>query len=628
MHSFVVVVRKPGRSIPKPVVAFLRQADTPELGFLPEDHLFWTDALDNVAFSGWQAATDPVWMGSHWHTSEYGITAFAGRMWPKGAMWHSRESWAEQLEGHWRTHTVVDPGQQLDGIFAAVSVTKAGTGRIVTDPFSIAVLYRAETDDFVAFSTTPRLAARVTAAPNQEPDRDPLGVAWLPFLGWVVGDRTGFVSTRVLPMGSFVEFGPAYGSRVRVGNSTPWASPSELPASEREIVQLVHEDLLASMRSIAQLPASRRRADITGGKDSRLALALMLEEGVADHFTFRTSGFEHSPDSVVGKAIAERFKLAHEAELPRPVGETNSPSPQARAGYFRRRLTTNAFQTSGMFSAWEMKGAPLTTSSTLTVSGGVGEALRTNFKAYPVLATVGELRKQFHGRSQLGASSIVRPDVRSELVKILDAELLERFDAGGSTPQDLLDSFYVRHRLRRWFGTYEELGEAGRVFPLYSLIGLQAAFAIGSVKRRNDFLPFAIMRDSCPELAKMPFADAGWSDHVLTGVPDADEYRIPAVRYEGEGPAPTQWRPDRLLDNQGVAEEYLLDEPSSPLYDIIDRDAVERALRDPLNVSMAVYRQLFGALAAAVWLGHDESADRIGAPPPPRRGSGASATSC
>ena len=267
-------------------------------------------------------------------------------------MWHSRESWAEQLEGHWRTHTVVDPGQQLDGIFAAVSVTKAGTGRIVTDPFSIAVLYRAETDDFVAFSTTPRLAARVTAAPNQEPDRDPLGVAWLPFLGWVVGDRTGFVSTRVLPMGSFVEFGPAYGSRVRVGNPTPWASPSELPASEREIVQLVHEDLLASMRSIAQLPASRRRADLPTG--NRILLLCNDVGGVAGPDQ-PSSGFEQ-PSSVVGKAIAERFKLAHEAEVRRPVGETNSPSPQARAGYLHKSNRTNGHDQFRRFRALRCTG--------------------------------------------------------------------------------------------------------------------------------------------------------------------------------------------------------------------------------------------------------------------------------
>jgi hypothetical protein len=267
-----------------------------------------------------------------------------------------------------------------------------------------------------------------------------------------------------------------------------------------------------------------------------------------------------------------------------------------------------------MFSAWEFKGG-LTVSSTLKVTGCVGEALRTHFKKYPAMPTIGELRQQFYGRSALRGFTILRHDVASDLLELLDKELVQRLDGGGSAPQDLADSFYWRSRNRRWFGTYEELGEAGRVFPLYSLVGLQAAFALGSVKRRVEYLHFAIMRRACPDLAKMPFADAGWAEKLISELTDADDYRKPAVRHDGAGPAPTQWRPQRLLDNLDVARDLLLDESSSPLYDIIDRDAVHGVLRDPARATQPVCRQLFGALAAAVWLGQDESQERIGAKP-------------
>jgi hypothetical protein len=602
MHSFVVAACKPERRIPQDVLRLLHQADTPDLCFVPDDHMFWTDDSQRVAFSGWQAVTEVGQVGAYWHRGERGLTAFSGRMWPKGGMWQPGTSWAEQLESHWRAHPVVDAHQELDGVYAGVSITRAGTGRIVNDPLSIAMIYRAETDDFVAYSTSPRLAARVAAVPGQEPDRDPLGVAWLPFLGWIVGDRTGYVSTRVLPMGAYVEVDPAYGSRVRFSNPTPWAA--DLPSAGAELVDLVHEDLSASVRSVAQISAPRRTADITGGKDSRLVLALLLQEGVADRFGFRTSGYDHSPDAVVGGQIAARFRLAHEHPVPPVMSEQD----------FRRQLATHVFQTAGMFSAWEFKGG-LTVSSTLKVTGCVGEALRTHFKKYPVMSTVGELQKQFYGRSALRGFSILRHDVAAELLDLLDAELVQRVDGGGSAPQDLADSFYWRHRNRRWFGTYEELGEAGRVFPLYSLIGLQAAFALGSVQRRNEYLHFAIMRKACPALAKVPFADAGWSENLVSDLRDAADYRTPAVRHEGTGPAPTQWRPQRLLDNLDVAGDLLLDESSSPLYDIIDRDAVEGVLRDPARATQPVCRQLFGALAAAVWLGQHESRERIGAKP-------------
>jgi hypothetical protein len=241
------------------------------------------------------------------------------------------------------------------------------------------------------------------------------------------------------------------------------------------------------------------------------------------------------------------------------------------------------------------------------VAGFVGEILRTNFKSYPT--SLSALGHTFHSRAPIDRLSIVQPDVRSKVVDILDSELLERSDAGGGT-QDRLDAFYVRHRLRRCFGTAQELGQLGRVFPLYQLRGLQTAFLLGPTMRANEFVPFAIMRAACPELAKMPLADAGWNDAVLSQLPDADDYRTPSVTLPPD--APRRPQPQRLENNRELLEGYLLDEPSSPIYDIVDRNAIMSALRGPLPDDTAS-RELFGALTAGVWLGHYESRYRIGA---------------
>jgi hypothetical protein len=595
--SYVVVVRKPGRNLPAHVLAYLQKDDVDELCFIPEAHEYWADRSHSVAFAGWQNLTDIATVGSHWHRDEHGLIAFSGRMWPKGRMWLSDDSWAHQLACHSRTHSLVESGQPFDGLYTAASLSASGAGVIVTDPCSVAMLYRAENDDVVAFATSAGLAARVTSTPGHEPDRDPLGTAWLPLLGYFVGDRTGFVGTNVLPLGSYVEIDPAYGSRLRFSNATPWAPESGLaPVEQHDLIDLVHHDLLESVQSIADLPASPKFADLTGGRDSRLILATMLEAGVADRFTFRTRGTEHTPDSIVGRMIAQRLQLQQEAvaitALDDPIG-------------LHRRLHTHVFQTSGMTSAWDLQGT-LGIATTPSVTGFVGEILRTNFKSYPT--SLGALGHVFHSRAPIDRLSIVQPDVRSKLVEVLDAELLERVEAGGST-QDRLDTFYVRHRLRRWFGTAQELGHLGRVFPLYQLRGLQAAFALGPTNRANELVPFAIMRAACPELAKVPLADAGWNEAVLSDLPDADNYRTPPVNLPPD--APVQPQPQRLEHNRELLEGYLLDEPSSPIYDIVDRDAIMSALRGPLPDHTAS-RQLFGALTAAVWLGHHESRYRIG----------------
>jgi hypothetical protein len=596
--SYVVVVKKPGRDIPPHVLTYLQKTDVDDLCFIPEAHEYWTDRLHSVAFAGWQNLTDIATLGSHWYTDEHGLTAFSGRMWPKGRMWRNDDSWAHQLACYSRTHALVESGQPFDGLYTAASFSASGTGVIVTDPCSVAMLYRAESDDVVAFATAAGLAARVASPPGHEPDRDLLGTAWLPLLGYFVGDRTGFVGTKVLPLGSYVEIDPAYGSRLRFSNATPWAAESRLaPVEQDGLIDLVHNDLLESVQSIARLPASPKFADITGGRDSRLILAVMLEAGVADRFTFRTRGAEHTPDSVVGRMIAERFRLEQEA-----VSITAVDDPIG----FHRRFHTHVFQTSGMTSAWDLQGT-LGIVTTPSVAGFVGEILRTNFKSYPT--SLAALGRAFHSRAPIDRLSIVQPDVRSKLVDILDAELLGRVDTGGST-QDRLDAFYVRHRLRRWFGTAQELGHLGRIFPLYQLRGLQAAFALGPTNRANELVPFAIMRAACPELAKMPLADAGWNEAVLSYLPDADDYRTPPVTLPPD--APLQPQPQRLEHNRELLEGYLLDEPSSPIYDIVDRDAIMSALREPSPDQIAS-RQLFGALTAAVWLGHHESRYRIGA---------------
>lgn len=606
MHSFVVVSSKPGRSIPQHVVDHLGRSDSPDLLFVPSDHLFWTDDARRVAFAGWQTVTAIGEVGSHWHTDERGLTAFAGRMWPRGDMWRRGPSWAEQLASHWRTHPMVDTQQPLGGIHAAVSITRSGSGTIVTDPLSVAMIYRAETDDVVVFSTSVRLAAHVAAAPGTEPERDAAGVAWLPLLGWTVGERTGFTSTRVLPLGAYVEIGPAFGSRVRFADATPWAS--DLPANEAELVELVHEDLTASVRSVAEMPAPRRAADITGGKDSRLVLALLLQEGLADRFVFNTWGDESSPDASVSDRIATRFQLARNPPAQGALGEAE----------FSRRLATHAFQTSGMSNAWEAK-VGLRPSPRLVVTGCVGEAMRTHFHGYPEMSTAEQFRQQFHKRWGLRGASLVRRDVRAELLDRLDHELVQRVDAGGSSPQDLADSFYWRHRNRRWFGTYEELGESGRVHPLYSLAGLQAAFALGGRRRRLEALHFAVLDRACPDLAKMPFANDSWSEELISDRADADDYRAAAVRPRVKAMDMERWMPTRLLDNLDLARSLLLDDDTGSLHDIVDRRAVERVLAEPERATITTCRQLFGALTAAVWLGRHESPQRIGEEPVPVR---------
>ena len=169
MRSFVVVARKPWGTIPPHVTKLLGQRELPELGFVATDHLLWTSEPGNVVYAGWSGPVQVQGIGAPWHVTNADLTAFTGLMWPKGGMWNDSEPWARQLHTHWQQRPIKSPTQDLDGLYTAVSLSTTGEGHLTTDPLSVAMLYRAETADFVAYSSRATLAARVAAPAGQEP---------------------------------------------------------------------------------------------------------------------------------------------------------------------------------------------------------------------------------------------------------------------------------------------------------------------------------------------------------------------------------------------------------------------------------------------------------------------------
>ena len=300
MHSFAVVATRPGRQLPPDLLKLLDHPDLPDLPFVADEHLHWTDDSGRIHFAGWQAYTDVLQLGSHWHTDDRGLVAFSGHPWPRGGAWRRDSTWASQLRQMWGSAPITSGGERLGGIYSALSINRDGVGAVMTDPLSLAVLYRAENDDVTVISNNARLAATMAAAGGPAPERDPMAAAWLVHFSYMVGPATTFVGTTVIPAGSFVEVGPRFGCRISVRTGAPWSAPDRADLSFDEWVDLIHEDYRDGVRSVAELPASELLADITGGVDSRMILALMVEQGSQDRFTFRTIGAEHTPDSQVG----------------------------------------------------------------------------------------------------------------------------------------------------------------------------------------------------------------------------------------------------------------------------------------------------------------------------------------
>lgn len=608
MHSFAVVLGKPRRSIPATMLDVLREADPTELPFDADGHVFWCDQRGTTAFGGWQTATEALGIGSHWDARPDRLTAFSGLPWRHGAPWTGADSWAAQLAAD------LGGGPRSDGlagIYSIVSLAADGRGSIWSDPLGLDVLYVAETADVLVVSTRAALAARLVTPRGRVPVRDAEGVGWLAHAGFIVGDRTGYEAVRTTPQGCTIELHPVEGPRVRPGDPRPWwtgdrPGPDDLPAAIRS----ARDHLASSVQALGRATTPTKLADLSGGKDSRLILSLLVSEGLTDEFVFTTYGVESLPDVAIARLVAERFGLEHRtASTPLPPGLAEKLRPPAPVSY-DRRLRHHISVTDGMVSSWDLRPPAGPHSPNLSLSGLCGEALRTN---YPRTAGISDM-DQLTGAVPYGALSLVgldllTPEARDHYTRQL-AETLTSLSPEGD-PQDAVDGFYLSGRLRRWFGTLQGIDRQNRVCPLYSLPALQTAFAIGSEQRRAESLVFEVMRASCEELAQLPFVPRGWPEAALASTAEPDRFR-----QEPPPPAPpstpqtvNQEHQSRALSEQVAAMRTMLDGAAgSPVLEVIDQRAVLTALDRFPDLRPQDRRAVHGAVSAVMWVaGADEA---------------------
>ncbi len=628
MLTFALVVARKGLRLPAPVGAVLGDASLTEVPFRARRHLSWTSPSGAVAFGGWQHTGDDDPIGSRWHEADGGLTAFTGHVWPRSGPWRGEHSWAAGLAEHFRAHPPSEGTDELLGLFTAVSLAADGQGTVATDPLGLGLVYRAESPSMTVLASRASLVARlVTAETNVRPRRDALGAFWLAYSVHPMGLRTGYEGVEVLPPGAVVRIDPATGARLDEPARRPWRFASTPDCDPHDFIEQVQSDIATSIRAACAMPVANHIIDITGGKDSRLVLAVTLGEKLERAFTCRTSGAPDLPDVVAARHIAAAFDLPHGVNVVDPRGRSWRAKRNAaieRCGYApppdretTMRLTVGTHL--GMRNLCETHASCPPHGDSVVLSGLTGELLRTNFPPTTRHRVLDDLDTFFRVDLRYGMAGILRPEMRrhydNEIWRMVFADL-----STGDGPQDVIDSFYLRNRLRRWFGTFREVDEQNAVYPLYSPVGVRAAFEMGVTDRHNEFFHYEITRRSSPELFALPFAKGTWQEqkrvpwvrrttpHEPIAPPPVPFPRAPNP-FRGPG-ARGQERTARLdertrmeLGDIEIMRRYLVDDAPESLRDIIDPAGVTAALERFTELTEASKRQLYGALSAAIWLG-------------------------
>lgn len=275
----------------------------------------------------------------------------------------------------------------------------------------------------------------------------------------------------------------------------------------------------------------------------------------------------------------------------------------------------------GMWNVVEQRVVCPPHSDRIVLSGLAGELLRTNFPGSTRLRGA-EGAGRFLVNLQVGRAGILRDAVRAAYQEQVWELMVEGAD-DDDEPQDLIDAFYLRTWLRRWFGASREVDEENRVFPLASLAGVRGAFAMGVPARHSEWLHRRMISTVSDSLYGMPFAGSGWPDpaspslrQVLRGRPRRGRAIPPTLAppnpFAKAGSAPPERTAQRDLRRSqrsvdvALMRRYLVDDADNPIQALIDRTAVIELLDRFEDVTESAKRQLYGALSAAIWLGGHE----------------------
>ena len=384
---------------------------------------------------------------AHWTSTSGQVAAW---LWPQGPPRRAEGGLKLQVGGQ---------GPVRDR-FVDIDIDGTGQGTVRQDEFGLAPLYVATRDAFSFVSNRPDLIALAQhGVLGRWPERDRAFSALLAFKGLPMGDRTGYAEVRCVPFLAHVQVAGA-NARLVDPPSPPWA-PSRPASDLARAVDELETSAAAQLRQVVDCTTrdgGRPRLELTGGRDSRLVLALAIRSGTIDGFDVVTYTGD-AQDPRVARQVARCANAKHLIEYRPPVAD----SP-----FERVRTTSGALNLSESHRA--NPGSALAT----VMSGLVGETLSSNYPSTAPLKTRGQVLRAFIEQPNLDL--LTEPAWVEAVVETM--QLLLAPLAQGADTEDLLDAFYVQHRVRRWISVRPEAFSA-TAFPLYCPTAVRFAFALG-----------------------------------------------------------------------------------------------------------------------------------------------------
>jgi hypothetical protein len=379
--------------------------------------------------------------------------------------------------------------------------------RAFADASGLFPLYWHQGADFAAFSNRSSTIANLAGASS---GWDLRALAWVIGHANLFGDEMPARAVRYVPPGYEAHVGLG-DSRVTLPTSPVWVWPE--PSSDRGRENLtpaewdeITDALVTNFRALRSF-GGRLRLSLTGGKDSRLCLALAMAAGLQDGVVTVTNGAVDSPEVQCAAAVADAAGVPHKRI---DVLAVNAPFDPAAMWL---RLRQHAYRFEGIVCPWDGVTDPIC-GTTVTIKGFGGEFYRRSHA------------KRFRGKrlTSIDAMATMFVNYHQQLdplgvlvggVADFQAEWLQSwvYDEVKRIRLDLApEKFYVDHRLAHWNGP---LGQSTpwriNVNPLLLPAAARKNLELKLEVRSSERFHFEVMRRAAPQLVTVPFLNDVWA---------------------------------------------------------------------------------------------------------------------
>lgn len=492
----------------------------------------------------------------------------------------------------------------LAGGYNFVGVSPTHGLRAFVDFSGVVPLYWHQGDDVVVLSNrTTTIGALVDPGAW-----DLRALGWILAAGTLAGEQMPVRAARYLPPGQEVRLD--WGARhATVGRSPNWLWPEPSGDAGRDDLTPaewddVTSELVASFGALKAFGAPVRLS-LSGGKDSRLCLALSKAAGLDGVVSTRTNGTVDSPEVECAAAVAQASGFPHERIGPPPAATgdaTPTNETPVQADWWWQRIRQHLYRFESIVSPWDGTTG-LVRETTLNIRGIGGEFYRRgNVKAVRQsrFTRIDELVALYaDGSDRLG---VLRP-TETAFQDGWRTSWLE--EAARQVRFDLLpEKWYVDHRVGHWNGPLAQ-NKAGyiNVVPLLCPGVARKSLELSVEARSTDRLHFEVMRRAAPELLAVPILGDVWAPAIRAASP----IDLP------DAPFPTTLAPTRevlarpkwqfLADQSGVIADLLAEAARQrDLGSICNVKKLTRLLRGTDDFGVWKAKEVFSAVGIALSL--------------------------